>query len=219
MRLREIKPGMVIHCNDKNEKKVLFEELKRLGYVWCGNSEIDANYDCEVCNDTIYVHSEVEAYQYKNITHGNGKGNIEFSDLIIPELSAAEVPAILYEICEEYSSGGVNCNPDCPFAFHGMKCDQYKAENGQRVVEACEQWKADHEKKEPEFEWVDICRIIEVQDNGKKVCVHEEDIKDADLPFGYKECTAELILKEYMKSHDGNYFATVERVCRVKGEK
>lgn len=138
---------------------------------------------------------------------------------LVQELSAAEVPAILYEICKEYSKGGVNCNPDCPFAFHGMGCDQYRAENGQRVAEICERWKADHEKKEPEFEWVDVCRIIEVQDNGKKVCVHEEDLKDADLPFGYKECTAELILKEYMKSHDGNYFATVERVYRVKGEK
>jgi len=46
--------------------------------------------------------------------------------------------------------------------------------------------------------------------------VHEGDIKDADLPFGYKECTAEMILKEYMKSHRGSYFATVEHVCRAK---
>lgn len=74
-------------------------------------------------------------------------------------------------------------------------------------------------RKSQRLNGVDICRIIEVQDNGKKVCVHEEDIMDSELPFGYEDCAAELILKKYMKSHDGNYFATVEHVCRVKGEK
>ena len=213
MRLKEIKPGMVICCKNNAEWNKLEDYFENKGWD-------ERDYIRRLDHSTV-IHidgfNEVRWESKSKIV--NGSDITYFSDLIIPELSAAEVPAILYEICEEYSSGGVNCSPDCPFAFHGMKCDQYKAENGQRVAEICEQWKADHEQKELEFEWVDICRIIEVQDNGKKVCVHEEDIKDSELPFGYKECTAELILKEYMRIHRGNYFATVEHVCRVKGEK
>ena len=34
MRLKEIKPGMVIHCKNDEEKKALLEEAERLGYVW-----------------------------------------------------------------------------------------------------------------------------------------------------------------------------------------
>ena len=30
MRLKEIKPGMVIHCNSDDEKKALLEEAERL---------------------------------------------------------------------------------------------------------------------------------------------------------------------------------------------
>ena len=34
MRLKEIKPGMVIHCKNDEEKKALLEEAERIGYVW-----------------------------------------------------------------------------------------------------------------------------------------------------------------------------------------
>ena len=38
MRLKEIKPGMVIHCKSDEEKKALLEEAERLGYVWTDKS-------------------------------------------------------------------------------------------------------------------------------------------------------------------------------------
>ena len=34
MRLKEIKPGMAIHCKNDEEKKALLEEAERLGYLW-----------------------------------------------------------------------------------------------------------------------------------------------------------------------------------------
>ena len=34
MRLKEFKPGMVIHCKNDEEKKTLLEEAERLGYRW-----------------------------------------------------------------------------------------------------------------------------------------------------------------------------------------
>lgn len=215
MRLREIKPGMVIHCKTEEEFKTLKEYLIRNFYIFKSK---------EIQNDWkgIKYSYGIGLEEYGNATDEisfsdndfylrNGYEITEFSDLIIPELSAAEVLKICNEICHNDRA----CS-NCEIAGN---CFFEKNSDYQKVVEICEQWKADHEKKEPEFEWVDVCRIIEVQDNGKKVCVHEVDIKDSELPFGYKECTAELILKEYMRIHRGNYFATVERVCRVKGEK
>lgn len=206
MRLKEIKPGMVIHCKTEEEVILLCEWVKKRNGL-----SITKDFESEMLdafrNDYYFGIRE----NCLEITVNWGGRAVEFSDLIIPELSAAEVPAILYEICKEYSKGGVNCNPDCPFAFHGMKCDQYKAENGQRVAEICEQWKANHKEKEPEFEWVDVCRIIEVQGNGKKVCVHEEDLSDH-----WKELTVEVVLKNYIATHEGNYIAVIEHVCRAK---
>lgn len=130
---------------------------------------------------------------------------------LVQELSAAEVLKICNEMCHKV----VLCS-DCKMHDN---CFTEVDSDYQKVVEVCEQWKADHEKKEPEFEWVDICRIIEVQDNGKKVCVHEEDIEAALNLRGDIKAKTEEILKRYIKEHDGVFFATVEHVCRVKGEK
>lgn len=137
--------------------------------------------------------------------------------------SADEIELVQEVSAEEVWNGLGDISDD---ELYGYFAEENRAEVTREEVICSAAWwalvdlvtkhKADHEKKEPEFEWVDICRIIEVQDNGKKACVYEEDIKDADLPFGYKECTAEMILKEYMKSHRGSYFASIEHVCRVK---
>lgn len=123
------------------------------------------------------------------------------------ELSAEEVLRVYKEICS-----GRDCGvcPLCENCFMNETMD-YK-----KVVAICEQWKADHEKKEPELEWVDICRIIEIQSNGFKKCVHEEDMIP-DIGSDYiPEVRAERFLFDYISSHDGNYIAVVERVCRVK---
>ena len=36
MKLKEIKPGMVIHWKTEDEKAALLEELERIGYEWYG---------------------------------------------------------------------------------------------------------------------------------------------------------------------------------------
>lgn len=199
MKLKEIKPG-VIHCKTQEEADALVNTLRE-DVRWKNYWKIHKEHTCfRVAENGLYTYGSVGDHEDELI--------IEFSDLIIPELSAAEV----LRICNEMCHNDAPCS-DCKIAGN---CFFEKDSDYQKVVEICEKWKADHEKKEPEFEWVDICRIIEVQDNGFKKCVHEEVIVDADLPFGYKECTTEMILKEYMKSHSGNYFATVEHVCRVK---
>lgn len=205
MKLKEIKPG-VIHCKTQEEADALVNTLRedvRLKNYW----KIHKEHTCfRVAENGLYTYGSVGDHEDELI--------IEFSDLIIPELSAAEVLKICNEICKEHENG--NCASACkmyPDCFFEMKSDF------QKVVEVCERWKADHEKKEPAFEWVDICRIIEVQDNGFKKCVHEGDIEAALNLGGDIKAKTEEILKRYIKEHDGVFFATIEHVCRVKGEK
>lgn len=213
MKLKEIKPGMVIHWKTKDEKVALLEELERLGYEWNGTEEKPTEaYDYIDMGHAIYVNND---NGYKNITHGHflEKVTHNFSDLIIPEpeLSAEEVLLIARELSYDFIHDFLGC------------CQGYTREHmlmekatPKQVIDMCKKWKADHEKKEPEIETVDICRIIEVLPDGKKRCVHEEDIK-SDLPFGGDEREkVEKTLKRYCMEHDGEFIAVHEVVSRVK---
>lgn len=214
MRLKEIKPGMYIYCKNLDELKALLAEANRLGYRWA-----DGTLATNVCcteNASIKFHSEDTRRPYKYITWGEVKEGTEFSDLILPELTAEEVLKIVDDICETKSYNEKNCSPNCPFC-HGIFCRQWMAEHPTETVEICAKWKSDHEKKEPEIETVDICRIIEIQPDGRKRCVHEEDISDGELMYSgdaVEKCR--YILKNYCKEHDGNFIAVHEVVSRVK---
>ena len=97
MKFKEIKPGMVIQCENAEERAELLKELERLGYVWfvsgMNPSEIaKLNGDCDY---TIHTYSE----RYKNITHSNQQSDAKFSDIIIneDELTNEEVIELLFE--------------------------------------------------------------------------------------------------------------------------
>ena len=92
------------------------------------------------------------------------------------------------------------------------------SENKQKIIEICQQWKADHEKKEPEVEWFWQGRIFEVQENGCH-CQIKDGIEFYDIGCEYRESAEEYMadkLKEYCKTHEGNYIAVVKHICRVK---
>lgn len=211
MKLKEIKPGMVIHWKTGDEKVALLEELERLGYEWFGTHRRKATYACgdEDLGHVIHVYND---NGWKNITNSNRVDVVthEFSDLIIPEMSAVEALQIANEICKHTE----HC-ADCPMRGNCYKaCDSDKG----KTVEVLSKWKSDHEKKEPEIETVDICRIIKILPDRKMV-VHEEDIK-SELPFGGDERQiVEEILKHYCMEHDGEYIAMHEVVSRVKAVK
>ena len=95
--------------------------------------------------------------------------------------------------------------------------------NPEKAVEILAQWKSEHEKKEPEIETVDICRIIEIQPDGRKRCVHEEYMGNIPIEEGkvrpsdrniQKRCRE--ILKRYCMEHEGEFIAVHEVVSRVK---
>ena len=194
MKLKEIKPGMVIHCNSQEEYERLNEETQRLGL-----KELPTSFS----QDIVYViHEYVVLWNYaKNCNY------TEFSDLIIPEMSAEEV----LQICSEICNGGP-CD-ECIIGEENCFAEPYS--DKKKVIEICQKWKSDHEKKEPEIETVDVCRIIKILPDRKMV-VHEEDIK-SELPFGGDERQkVEEILKRYCMEHDGEYIAVHEVVSRVK---
>ena len=209
MRLKEIKPGMVIHCKNIAEYERLEEETIKNGY---GELPLH-NYSEDFIKKVVFY------INYKKTLWGGlNKNYIEFSDLILPEMTADELLNILNEIIH----CGVRRCDECPLAENGETlCTDdvggVKISNPDKLISICQQWKYDHEKKEPEIETVDICRIIEIQPDGKKRCVHEEDISDGELMYsGDAVENCRYILKNYCKEHDGEFIAVHEVVSRVK---
>lgn len=208
MRLKEIKPGMVIHCKTEDELKTLLDELTVLGYVWWGDGTVPNRVSFPT---PILINTYFDSGVGKNITYssvGEKKNYIEFSNLIIPELSAKEVLETMREICLVFEE----CNR-CPLCSNCAITDTlFDADN---IIDNCTKWREEHpkeEKKELETEWVYVIRIIKVYDNGKKECVHEV-VYEINLDF---EKACESVLKDYCSEHKGNFFATLEHICRIK---
>lgn len=217
MRLKEITPGMVIHCKNYDEKKALLEEAERLGYVWYGTMRNPTD-GINSAGNTIYFYDAGTtplSTDYKHITHSYNADNAttEFSDLILPELTAEELLQVINDICNTYSNYSCDCKKECPFS-NGY-CKEWMAKHPKDTIEICSKWKSDHEKKEPEIETVDICRIIEIQPDGRKRCVHEEDLASVSTDAEIK-ILVEAELKQYISKHNGKFIAVHEVVSRVK---
>ena len=207
MRLREIKPGMVIHCKAMKEADILVRKLH-------GSDKWKDYWSCYAAN-TCYMIDENGLSSYGHRGTYREYPIIEFSDLIIPDLSPAEVLKICNEICKNVSL--------CENCIMVGNCFAERDSDYQKVVEICEQWKADHEKKEPEkkepeVEWFWQGCIYKVLDSGTVTQLTEgEGIYDTGCEF--RESAEEYmadILKEFCKVHKGNFIATVDHACRVK---
>ena len=211
MKLREIKPGMVIHCKTEEETMLLCQWVKK-------RNGLSSTKDFESEMVDAFRHDycfEIRENCLKTTVNWGGEA-VEFSDLIIQELSAGELLKIVKEICD--SSG---CGDMCLLNEEGTGCLMRKTDfDPDKVLEVCEQWKADHEKKEPEVEWFWQGRIYKINDNDKG---NFYQLKDGngfyDTGCQYREGAEEYmeeVLKEYCKNHEGNYIAVVEHVCRVE---
>lgn len=209
MRLKEIEPGMVIHCKTEEEADALMVELERLDYVWGSlvkptHHSNWGRYRKETCyrlENGIFGFADRGYYS-------NAYKITEFSDLIIPELSAKEVLETMKEICKHHDCACYSCS------FRGS-CDPTE-DSSEKIIEICTKWREEHpkeEKKELETEWVYVVRIIKVHDNGKKECVSE--IEAGESRDGIED-KIERGLKLYSENHKGNFFATLEHICRIK---
>lgn len=194
MRLKEIKPGMVIHCKNDEEKKALLEEAARLGYLWRGDVSNPA--EKVYGGNTIHFHAENEFADFKHIAWSDKtEGVTEFSDLILPELTAEEAIKINTQLC----LGSCDECPLCKVDGY-IDCDDLCINNTEKAVEILAQWKSDHEKKEPEIEWV--YRVFGAENYGEKFFQTEQE--------AIKRC------EELAKSQKTKQYARYERVCRVK---
>ena len=198
MRLKEIKPGMSVHCKNDDEKKALLEEAERLGYVWFEIKRKPTE-DVGALLNTIHFYAAGNGHfsaKYKHITQsGRTEGAIEFSDLIIPEMSAEEALLAYDQMCEENDL----CN-DCPiYKILGCECEGKMKGHISEIIDAINQWKSDHEKTEPEIEWF-----------WKSYVVGGSDYKEADTEQEAMEW-CEYYAKEHPEAK-----CTYKHVCRVK---
>ena len=199
MRLKEIKEDMIIHCKTQEEADMLCEAL--------GAEDKWKAYWKYAEDETCYhIHSN-DICCYGTISSFTRKIT-EFSDLIIPdpELSAEEALLAYDQMCKE----NYCCN-DCPiYGILGHECAHKMDGHITEIVDAIKKWKADREKNEPEIETVDICQIFEIQPDGSRKCVREEDMNSQTI------AEREDILKRYCMEHDGKFIAVRESVSRAK---
>lgn len=128
----------------------------------------------------------------------------------VEEMSAEEAIKLSGKMCS--SSACYECPVFKSREKYGEMCNVFKKEHAEEYLEILKQWKADHEKKDVEVEFVDVIRIIE--DTGDiKRCVHEERI---DVEFVKISAEIKRVLKDWCKDHDGEFFAVMESRCVVK---
>lgn len=196
MRLKEIKPGMAIHCKNDEEKKALLEEAERLGYKWSNTCVPTDSRMVKIAGMTIHFYGKSECANSKHITWSDKtKGVTEFSGLILPDMTAEEAIKLFGELCIGSCQG-------CP--LHRVddyeNCFSFCFDNPEKAVELLAQWKSEHEKKEPEIEWV--YRVFGSENYGEKFFHTEEE--------AIKRC------EELAKSQKTKQYARYERICRVK---
>lgn len=205
MKLKEIKPGMAIHCKTEDEYKKLGEEAQKLGF---GQLPIRFNEDSFI-SDYVYVITE-DGIFWSDVTC---REYIEFSDLIIPQLTAEEVLSAISEMCR---------NKSCKECYLGAYCDHTNSTCSIQlmepdvVIDACIKWKSDHEKKGPEIEKYDAVRVVECSDGAEKVVYEEPVPEDFDYEQESVDDFVEETLLNYCKEHKGTYEAYMAHFCRVK---
>ena len=191
MKLKKIE-NAVIHCKTKEEAEELVRETGSDRYFeefWnCHKS--DTCYD--VRNAKIYLYG---AYNWFKV---DCHEITEFCDLIeqeeTPKLTAEEVVEWLGNHYGDEEVMNEIFGKD--YSIYGL-CRKFTPKG---VVEIISRWKSEHEKKEPEIEWV--YRVFGAENYGEKFFQTEEE--------AIKRC------EELAKSHKTKQYARYERVCRVK---
>ena len=209
MRLKEIKSYMAIRCENIEQ---VYELNKQMKSDKCFEDFL--SFPCYILTDKNGYSGWLMACNKDFISSENYNPVpkiVEFSDLIIPEMTAEEV----MEWFREYYID----SPVIEEVFgedYSMR-ELLETYTPKEICDLISDWKSDHEKKEPEIETVDICRIIEVLPEGHKRCANEVvmDI-DHDLPFEDENAEVRKHLKRYCMEHDGEYIAVHEVVSRVK---
>lgn len=126
----------------------------------------------------------------------------------VEEMSAEELVKIIGNICEVHNE----CEK-CPLLE--VRGEEYCmigiGKNADKTLKIAEQWKADHEKKPIETEFIWYLLVVEEKTHIVK---HEKPLK-IERERTTDEQKEEL-LREWCSEHDGKYYVTTERRCVVK---
>ena len=191
MKLKEIKNCMAICCTNIEQVRELDKKMKS-GKCF----EDFLPFPCYILTDGKKYYGCVKDKNFISSKNYNPVPQIvNFSDLIIPEMSAEDALLAYDQMCRE----NYCCN-DCPiYGIVGDECTHKMDGHISEIVEAIKKWKAEHEKKEPEIEWF-----------WKSYVVGGSDYKEADT-----EQEAMEWCEYYAKEHP-EVKCTYKRVCRVK---
>ena len=191
MKLKEIKNCMAICCTNIEQVRELDKKMKS-GKCF----EDFLSFPCYILTDGKKYYGCVQDKNFISSKNYNPVPQIvNFSDLIIPEMSAEDALLAYDQMCRE----NYCCN-DCPvYGIVGDECTHKMDGHISEIMDAIKQWKAEHEKKEPEIEWF-----------WKSYVVGGSDYKEADTEQEAREW-CEYYAKEHPESK-----CTYKHVCRVK---
>jgi hypothetical protein len=125
----------------------------------------------------------------------------------VEEMSAEEAVSLYAKMCKDN-----NCYA-CPVYKKSGECgcEEFAINHPKEVIESLKQWKADHEKKPIETEFIWYLLVVEEKTHIVK---HEKPLK-IERERTTDEQKEEL-LREWCSEHDGKYYVTTERRCVVK---
>ena len=194
MKLKEIKNCMAICCTNIEQVRELDKKMKS-GKCF----EDFLPFPCYILTDGKKYYGCVQDKNFISSKNYNPVPQIvNFSDLIIQDqdLSAEEALLAYDQMCRENY-----CCSDCPiYGIVGEECTHEMDGHITEIIDAIKKWKYDHEKPEPEIEWV--YRVFGAENYGEKFFQTEEE--------AIKQC------EELAKSQKTKQYARYERVCRVK---
>ena len=198
MKLKEIKNCMAICCTNIEQVRELDKKMKS-GKCF----EDFLSFPCYILTDGKKYYGCVKDKNFISSKNYNPVPQIvNFSDLIIPEMSAEDALLAYDQMCRE----NYCCN-DCPiYGIVGHECALRMDEHITEIVDAIKKWKADREKKGPETEK----KEPEIEWFWKSYVVGGSDYKEADTEQEAMEW-CEYYAKEHPEAK-----CTYKHVCRVK---
>jgi hypothetical protein len=122
-------------------------------------------------------------------------------------MSAEEAIRLYAKMCKDN-----NCYA-CPVYEKSGECgcEEFAINHPEEVIESLKQWKADHEKKPIETEFIWYLLVVEEKTHivkyEKPLKIERERTTDEQK---------EELLREWCSEHDGKYYVTTERRCVVK---
>lgn len=149
----------------------------------------------EVCQDYYRIKEDEEYGYYTDEMFESVEG-----------MSAEEAIRLYAKMCKDN-----NCYA-CPVYEKSGECgcEEFAINHPEEVIESLKQWKADHEKKPIETEFIWYLLVVEEKTHIVK---YEKPLK-----IERERTTDEQkeLLREWCSEHDGKYYVTTERRCVVK---